>query len=97
MYKEQVKDLMNEEWFKQTYYDENIDYQYKKVSYMIDEIEEFYPGLDFDISKVNKKDFLKAVEIAGEQVNALKRAYGNSYKDYQFYDLIIEILESYEN
>ena len=97
MYKEQVKDLMNEEWFKQTFYQENIDYQYKKVSYMIDEIKEFYPELDFDISKVNKKDFLKAVEIAGEQVNALKRAYGNSYKDYQFYDLIIEILESYEN
>ena len=39
MYKEQVKDLMNEEWFKQTFYQENIDYQYKKVSYMIDEIE----------------------------------------------------------
>ena len=97
MYQEQVKSLMNEEWYKQTYYDENINYQYEKVSYMIDEIKEYYPDLDIDISKVNKKDFLKAVEITGEQVNALKRAYGNSYKDYQFYDLLIENLESYEN
>ena len=62
-----------------------------------DEIKEYYPELDFDISKVNKKNFLKAVEMTGEQINALKRAYGNSYKDYQFYDLLIENLESYEN
>ena len=88
---------MNEEWYKQTFYNENIDYQYEKVSYMIDEIKEYYPDLDFDISKVSKKDFLKAVEMTGEQINALKRAYGNSYKDYQFYDLLIENLESYEN
>lgn len=93
MYKEQVKDLMNEEWYRQTFYKENIDYQYEKVSYMIDEIKEY---CHFDISKVSKKIFLKAVEMTGEQINALKRAYGNSYKDYQFYDLLLENLESYE-
>lgn len=95
MYKQQVQDMLNEEWFRQTYYNENVNYQYEKVSYMLEEIQEQYPDLDIDVSKISKKNFLKAVEIAGEQVNSLKRAYGNSYKDYQFYDLLVEALESY--
>ena len=76
-------------------YKQHVNYQYEKVSYMLEEIQEQYPDLDIDISKISKKNFLKAVEIAGEQVNSLKRAYGNSYKDYQFYDLLVEALESY--
>ena len=89
-YQYMYEELKQEDFFKQTYYQENINYNYNKVISIMENFEEYDENILKGKSKI---EIIRAFEKAGKELNQMKKQ-GNLNIDSEniFYDLIKEAL-----